>query len=903
MTKGAPTSTGGINNATILCDILGTPLVLDPPREQYLHGWGDKCLDAKPIVCSWTLTVHDTTGKPTALTFDLVHGSSPLIVGMDVRKYCDTFNRGEQKYVRMQRPFDKRESTLYTYIVPDDSRLRLDIAPHPLSKVSTLLGNIQTSVKRTPLVFSKWIHRYTHATEAETLSLCKDAEILTPALESAIKEVCGACEVCAKNGRPKSSRKVSLTHVNQEFNQEIQVDFLFVYISGKKYCILIITDTGTGYTELSIAADRSMSTIILLLETEWICHRGAPAAFSADDEYNKSALRTYLSTHGIEFKPRPARRHNKLGVVERKNGVVKTILGKLTDESNQTPPEVLISRTAFLSNLFSGNRLLSSFELVRGYSPSFVGTPARCVSEDLLQAHREQVATRTLQRLLHSRAPDVVRKDMFHPGDPVWIFYKTTKQNEKVEWVRATVVSAEDHILIARRSQRGPPMRVAYEDVCFAPRSQLTTELLSSSLEDDPNAAIVASQMDDDSNAVEYNTPDPSQSRLVDDDPPPAPMLVDDDPPPEPMHTDRVPTTSLPVPAPPTEQPPPPLRLKLHLRDNPTLMARTDSDSVRPDSGEKDIGEYARRIEEPHTPTPATTLTRDTSRELEEIYEEIGAKQVTASKLSFAPPWILKNALESEHASNWEKAYIEIPDKEVPRDANVITSHVVYRVKTDEDGSRLMKARIVPHGNHDDEKDEVRKDSSNAPLFVVRLLLSLVTFLGFRNGTADIKGAFLQSGPIDRDVYIRPPREWPTVRGMLWKLRKLPYGIANAGRQWQKVVEEWMLTEGGLQRVCGISQLFVKRDTHGSICLLVAKVTDDFLLGGSVGEMQLFVDNLQKRFIVGKIVINQKIHFDGCEITQEGDGSICMSMFRYLETEAYLEQGGSNVPRKLPAAS
>lgn len=151
---------------------------------------------------------------------------------------------------------------------------------------------------------------------------------------------------------------------------------------------MIITDTGTGYTELAIAPDRSMSTIIQLIEREWTRHHGAPSTISSDDQYNKSALRTYLSTHNIEFKPRRARRHDKLGIVGRNIGVVKAILGKLTDEANQISPEVLLSRVAFLSNLFSGNRLLSSFELARGYSPSVFGIPTRHVSKDLLQAHR-----------------------------------------------------------------------------------------------------------------------------------------------------------------------------------------------------------------------------------------------------------------------------------------------------------------------------------------------------------------------------------------------------------------------------------------------------------------------------------------------------------------------------------
>ena len=89
--EGAPTSTGGIENATILCDILGIPLSLEPPWERYYHGWGQDCLNAKMTVCSWTMTVQDTRSKPTSFTFDLVEGNAPLILGMDIRQYTNTY--------------------------------------------------------------------------------------------------------------------------------------------------------------------------------------------------------------------------------------------------------------------------------------------------------------------------------------------------------------------------------------------------------------------------------------------------------------------------------------------------------------------------------------------------------------------------------------------------------------------------------------------------------------------------------------------------------------------------------------------------------------------------------------------------------------------------------------------
>lgn len=55
---------------------------------------------------------------------------------------------------------------------------------------------------------------------------------------------------------------------------------------------------------------------------------------------------------------------------------------------------------------------------------------------------------------------------------------------------------------------------------------------------------------------------------------------------------------------------------------------------------------------------------------------------------------------------------------------NVVTTHVVYKLKTGGDGTRKLRARIVPHGNREKEKDSIRKDSSSTYLDVVGLWLS-----------------------------------------------------------------------------------------------------------------------------------------------------------------------------------
>ena len=49
-----------------------------------------------------------------------------------------------------------------------------------------------------------------------------------------------------------------------------------------------------------------------------------------------------------------------------------------------------------------------------------------------------------------------------------------------------------------------------------------------------------------------------------------------------------------------------------------------------------------------------------------------------------------------------------------------------------------------------------------------------------------------------------------------------------------------MLNSFGLERVFGISQLFVKHDSQEQIILLIAKVCDDFLIAGNVSDMECF---------------------------------------------------------------
>lgn len=172
-------------------------------------------------------------------------------------------------------------------------------------------------------------------------------------------------------------------------------------------------------------------------------------------------------------------------------------------------------------------------------------------------------------------------------------------------------------------------------------------------------------------------------------------------------------------------------------------------------------------------------------------------------------------------------------EQDVPTGANIIGSHIVYKVKTEEHGILRLRARICPHGNHDDELEEVGKESATAQFDFSRLMLALTTMLSFRIGLVDIKGAYLQSGPIQRELYVRQPKGCKTTqRGLLWHLTKLPYGITETGRQCAATMENWTTNVLGLERVYGVSQMFVKRGRNYELMFIVIKLTDDLLFSG-----------------------------------------------------------------------
>ena len=800
--EGAPRSVGGIESAVELCDAIGIPFAPDSPRDQYKHSWGMDSNSAQPIICTWTLVTTDTNNQATAIPFDLMHGKAPLLVGLELKQYANTVNRSKQPHMTFKRPSDTSSRQFSTYVSKDRSgneRLRMEIVPMSNTRIRSMLSSPKSRINTNAI---KRIHRMTHATADEMRKLLEDAGQLTTELSEACGRVHEACEVCVSTGRPAHKRKISLTHVNEEFNQSLQADFVIVYIRGKKHEVLNMVDAGTNYGERAIARKRTAEVMREIFESHWIYKHGSPASFSADPEFTRPVLTKYLEAHGIVVEVKPSRSSHKNGKVERNNGLFKAILGRLSKEATSASAQLLVSRASFMANLFHGSAVLSAFQLARGYSPSILGMAAKAVTPELLEAHKQTVASRAIQKVLRSRRNTLIPPGMLEPGNEIWVYFDTSAANDPARWLKAKVVEVTDNVVKCRRNNKGIPMNVAFEHIRIPPSGELARELQTGILED---------------------------------------MLSG------PCEEENYQQTSL-LTTKTTEQP------------------------------ERDVGM-------PQLPTSdnvGKSIDSSEQEVLEQLYQATGGDQVTRSNLENAPPWLVQKALGEEIDIAWKGAYEEVPESEVPMGANVITSHVVYKVKNEEGGRKRLKARLCPHGNRDKEKGNIRVDSSNARFDLIRLMLSIACILGLEIGCIDVKSAYLQSGPISRELYIRPPREWDTKRGVVWKLIKLPYGIGEAGRQWAKAIEGWLVNDAQCLRVHGVSQLYIKRGQEGSIMLMIAKLTDDLLMAGTKVAMRQFADLISKRFTISKVILQGEIKFNGCSILRDESGDIRMSMNEYV---------------------
>ena len=229
---------------------------------------------------------------------------------------------------------------------------------------------------------------------------------------------------------------------------------------------------------------------------------------------------------------------------------------------------------------------------------------------------------------------------------------------------------------------------------------------------------------------------------------------------------------------------------------------------------------------------------------------------------------------KQDELTKWRKmmVYSEVEDN----GQKCISSRWVNTVKN-ENEKVILKSRLVAKGFEEDCLDEMNKNSPTIDKSSLRAVLSIISSQKWNINTMDVKTAFLQGEQIDRDVFIRPPKEANTTK--VWKLNKCVYGLADASLKWYEKVHKTMKHLNG--SVSKIDPSVFYWHNEGMLIGVLAIHVDDFLWAGT-DEFSNIIQKIRNTFEISK-EDSTSFQYIGLELAQT-DNVIVLSQRRYCQT-------------------
>ena len=128
----------------------------------------------------------------------------------------------------------------------------------------------------------------------------------------------------------------------------------------------------------------------------------------------------------------------------------------------------------------------------------------------------------------------------------------------------------------------------------------------------------------------------------------------------------------------------------------------------------------------------------------------------------------------------------------------------------------------------------MRTDALVAPQVFIYMLFSYAVNHDWTVWTWDVKDAFLTGKMVNREIYVRPPREGiPGVPwGALIQLLIGAFGLAESPRLWWLQLLS-ILRELGFTLISCFSASFVLYDADGELCAMLGVHVDDGVMAGS----------------------------------------------------------------------
>ena len=218
-------------------------------------------------------------------------------------------------------------------------------------------------------------------------------------------------------------------------------------------------------------------------------------------------------------------------------------------------------------------------------------------------------------------------------------------------------------------------------------------------------------------------------------------------------------------------------------------------------------------------------------------------------------------AAKEREINNWIENDVFTEEEDNGQDCISVRWVVTEKFKQ---GKLITKARLVARG-FEENTLSIRKDSPTCSKEAVRLTISLATSYGWKINSVDVKAAYLQGDPINREVFLKPPVEFD--EGKIWRLKKTVYGLCDAAGAWYNRVSS-ALCSLSVERCDLEPSLFywlIGGELKGIICVYV----DDLLWSGTNEFENEVIGKIRELFLIGSSETDT-FKYIGLNLTSEG---------------------------------
>ena len=227
-----------------------------------------------------------------------------------------------------------------------------------------LLRSVRPGVVRRTL---RRLHiRWYHAPAKRMATLLSAAGVPTSVLRI-IQDVVSTCDICRSWSRP-SARSIVSTRMPEKFNQEIEIDLLFV----GAHVILHMIDRAIRWSVGVKIANRETRTILSGVKKSWVNQFGPPGVMISDQEGGLNEMAgAFLEQLGVKLDLRARGQH--AGIVERHNDILRKqihlIDGQAVADGLAVSFEDVLTEAVYSKNVLCQYGGFTPYEALYGRTP------------------------------------------------------------------------------------------------------------------------------------------------------------------------------------------------------------------------------------------------------------------------------------------------------------------------------------------------------------------------------------------------------------------------------------------------------------------------------------------------------------------------------------------------------